>query len=171
METSLENTKKIQIEENVYLWLKAIAKDKGLTANEYANQLLKSAEATRYKPTTLAEDLKNPKVQWFVPKNGFVLATIISDEHYKRLRRWLIKDKPLRLSTGSQNELIIENQQIMDRHNLAQAILAQKLKKPKPRKRVDVAIDAGLVAEAKKRNVNIEEATMAHFEDVKRSFP
>jgi hypothetical protein len=35
-------------------------------------------------------------------------------------------------------------------------------------KRVDVQIDAGLLAEAKKWNANIEEATLQHFKDVKR---
>lgn len=37
-------------------------------------------------------------------------------------------------------------------------------------KRVNVLIDASLVAEAKKWNVNIEQATLQHFEDVKRRF-
>lgn len=37
-------------------------------------------------------------------------------------------------------------------------------------KRVNVEIDRSLIAEAKKWNVNIEEATLQHFEDVKRSF-
>lgn len=167
METSLENTKKLFIEGNVYEWLESRAQTKGLTADEYASQLL---ESVLHRPSTMAEDLKNPKMQWFVPKNGFVLATLISDEHCKRLRHWIDKKKPLDLITGSQNELIIENREIMDRHNLAQAILAQKLKKQKPRKRVNVELDAALVEEAKKRNINIEEATRSHFEDVKRSF-
>lgn len=35
-------------------------------------------------------------------------------------------------------------------------------------KRVEVPIDADLLAEAKKWNVNIEEVTLQHFEDVKR---
>ena len=37
-------------------------------------------------------------------------------------------------------------------------------------KRIEVTIDPSLVAEAKKMNVNIEEATLRHFEDVKRKF-
>ncbi len=126
METSLENTKKLFIEENVYLWLKAIAKEKGLTANEYANQLLEAAEAAHYKPTTLSEDLKNPKMKWFVPKNSFALATMLSDAHFKRLRRWLDKKKPLQLYTGNKNELIIENRQIIDKHNARKALTEDK---------------------------------------------
>jgi hypothetical protein len=37
-------------------------------------------------------------------------------------------------------------------------------------KRVNVEVDPCLIAEAKKWNVNIEEATLWHFEDVKRKF-
>jgi len=37
-------------------------------------------------------------------------------------------------------------------------------------KRVNVEVDPCLIAEAKKWNVNIEEATLRHFEDVKRKF-
>ena len=36
--------------------------------------------------------------------------------------------------------------------------------------RVKVEIDSSLIAEAKKWNVNIEQATLRHFEDVKRRF-
>ena len=38
-------------------------------------------------------------------------------------------------------------------------------------KRVNVPMDADLLAEAKKHDVNIEEATRKHFKDVKQSFP
>lgn len=37
-------------------------------------------------------------------------------------------------------------------------------------KRVNVELDSCLIAEARKWNVNIENATLRHFEDVKRSF-
>lgn len=37
-------------------------------------------------------------------------------------------------------------------------------------KRIEVTIDPDLVEEAKKWNVNIEEATLRHFEYVKRRF-
>ena len=121
MEVSLEKTRTIPIEENLHLWLKAIAKEKGLTADEYANQLLKAAEAAHYKPTTLAEDLKNPKKQWTVPKNCFALATMISSQHYRRIRTWIAKKEPLHLCTGSQNELIVMNQQMLDKHNAKKA--------------------------------------------------
>ena len=37
-------------------------------------------------------------------------------------------------------------------------------------KRVNVEIDADLLAEAKRLGINIEEATLQHFEDVKARF-
>ena len=37
--------------------------------------------------------------------------------------------------------------------------------------RVDVPIDADLLAEAKKWNVNIEEATKQHFEELQKEYP
>ena len=37
-------------------------------------------------------------------------------------------------------------------------------------KHVHIEIDPSLITEAKKWNVNIEQATLKHFEDVKRSF-
>ena len=53
-------------------------------------QKQQSSHKTKYRRTTLAEDLKNPKKQWAAPKNCFALVTLISDEHYKRLRRWIL---------------------------------------------------------------------------------
>jgi hypothetical protein len=126
MEQTLQKTKKIRIGKGTYHCLEVRAKEKGLTANEYANQLLEEQEAAHYKPTTLAEDLKNPKVEWAVPKNCFALATMISDAHFKRLRRWLDKKKHLELSTGSKNELIIQNVEILERERLKEALKKQK---------------------------------------------
>jgi hypothetical protein len=38
-------------------------------------------------------------------------------------------------------------------------------------KRVDVPMDVDLIAEAKKHNVNIEEAAMQHFEELQKQYP
>jgi hypothetical protein len=61
------------------------------------------------RPTSISEDLRNPKVKWATPKSALVVAKLSSDTHFRRLRRWLNKWHSLELSLGPGNELIITN--------------------------------------------------------------
>ena len=162
-------SKTVEIPVSLYEDLSELGEKHSLTPDQIANQLLERemkrkqeqepTQKTKSKPNSLKADLKNHKVTWTTPKGTFALATLIDDIHFKRLRRWMNKKTPLELVTNSPgNELMIINRELVDQYN-ARA------------KCVNVELDAALVEEAKKLNVNIEEAASRHFKNVKRAYP
>lgn len=159
--------RKLAIPEELFEDLRELGMKYSLTPEEMANQLLEKemkrkpepTQETKTGPRQISEQLKDRKVTWGIPKGTFALATLIDDVHFRRLRRWMNRKEPLEMVTNdSSNELMIINRELVDLYN-AKA------------KRVDVAIDAGLVKEAKKLDVNIEEAATRHFKNVKRAYP
>jgi hypothetical protein len=73
------------------------------------------------KPRSFAEQTKDPKVAWAIPKRCFVVTTPISDVHFKRLRRWLDKKTHLEMMTHAGHELIIINSGLVSTYNAKKA--------------------------------------------------
>jgi len=64
-----------------------------------------------------------------------------------------------------------EAYQQLNRDTLLEMKRERKQAQAEAAKRVAIPMDVSLLAEAKKQNVNIEEATREHFKDVKQLFP
>lgn len=79
-------------------------------------------EGTRkYRPDSLAIDVRDRKVKWLMPKRAIVVATLVSDVHFRRLRRWIFNHEDLEMITGQHNELMIVNKEVLARHKARKA--------------------------------------------------
>jgi hypothetical protein len=158
VETSTKPELLIPVE--LYDDLSELGKKYGLTPKQITNRLLqREMDKSEHGSQSFTKQLKDRKVEWAIPKGCFVVAHPISDIHFKRLRRWLDKKASLELLTDSGHDLVIMNNEMVSNHNT------------KMSKRVNVELDAALVEEAKKLNVNIEEAATRHFKNVKCAYP